>query len=116
MKKPAINLITALSAPSRPSVMREDIKQGSVLRIKAGTPFGHLLGRQWTFDEDIVLYINKPNFGFIIKADGSLGEEYNLSTHLKWIITGYDWVISTQGLEVVSLGSREETYSAGYCL
>lgn len=116
MKKPAINLITALSAPSRPSVMREDIKQGSVLRIKAGTKFGHRLGQQWSRTTDITLYINKPNFGLVINADGTLGEEYNLSTHLKWIISGYDWVINTEGLEVVSLGSREETYSAGYCL
>lgn len=116
MKKPAINLITALSAPSRPSVMREDIKQGSVIRLKAGTEFGHRLGKRWVAQRDLTLYINKPNFGFVINPDGTLGEEYNISTHLRWIISGYDWVINTEGLEVVSLGSREETYSAGYCL
>jgi hypothetical protein len=106
----------AFKAQSRPSVKGEPIKQGSVIKFKAGTAVG---ARKWKRDQleaDTLVMVTTPFEGRAINPDGTLGDGLNLTSHLEGIISGYALVHDTEGLEVISLGSREIMYSASMCL
>ena len=118
-----LDLSEVIKRPSRPSIKGEAVKQGSVIRLKAGTPCyvkkydrGMSYFEKCDGDQSLTLLITGDTSGRPISQDGALGEPVIISDVLQGIISGYGLARETGGFEVIMLGSDSISHSAGTCL